>query len=113
MAWNLMDSMNKKEPDIFDEIICIEGIPINRLLFVDDVVEISRTSESSDKNNVFHEVFQCENRIRYKANKCKILAMGKKENKWVVMNDEIMEEKPSHEYLGTIISKVGRKQEME
>ena len=114
MAWNLMDELNKKEEDIFDEIVIVEGIPINRLLFVDDVVEVSRKVQLADENNIKHEVFQKENRIKYKTKKCKVI-INMKSNKDIqmVMNNEKMEVKDSHKYLGTIISRKGRKEEME
>ena len=114
MAWNLMDWMNKKEEDIFDEIIVIEGVPMNRLLFVDDVVEVSKSMESTDVNNITHGVFQNENRIKYKTSKCKIMMNREEDNEFkITMNNEEMERKVSHTYLGTIISEKGRKEELE
>ena len=114
MAWNLMDSLNKKGDNIFDEIIMFEGIPVNRLLFIDDVVEVSRSVRLSDINNITHEVFQKENRIKYKSSKCKVVATGKLEEGYVqVMNNESIEMKESHKYLGTMVSKKGRKEDFE
>ena len=50
MVWKLMDEVNKTPEDFCDNSFCIEGLAINNLIFVDDIVEFSRTVYEADYN---------------------------------------------------------------
>ena len=109
MAWNLMDEINKTEIDVFDTVTTVEGIPMERLLFVDDIIEFSKTYEQTDVNNIYDEVFQNKNRLVFKTSKCKMMVInGGEAKRDIILNHSKIEEKDSHRYLGTIVSTKGR-----
>ena len=116
MAWNTMDSRNKRKDDRFDTEFVIEGISLKGITFVDDIVEFIRREEEIIDHLVDDDVFQCSNRLRFKSVKCKILPInsGADNLKEVfVLNGELLELVLQHKYLGTIIERYGRKADFE
>ena len=111
MAWNLADAINKKAKDICDPIYSCEGIILDKILFVDDMVQITSTMEDSKLGNNSLEVFQHENRIKFKTTKCKVLVMHQKYEEDLILNNKKIERKQSHTYLGTVISEKGGRKE--
>ena len=50
MAWPIMDAESKKTNDPFTTDCCINGIPINQLSFVDDLLFCPRDSRGGAAN---------------------------------------------------------------
>ena len=110
MAWPLIDADNKHPTDPFVENCFIEGVLLNRLSFVDDVSDFSKSCKESDIRNVDAEVFEKKNRLNYKIRKCKVMITNsKKEYHDISLNDQLLEVVDEHEYLGTIVSENGER----
>ena len=108
MAWPLMDVDSKYQNDPFVENCFIEGVLINRLSFVDDLSEFSKSGRESDMRNVGAEVFEKKNRLKYKIPKCKVMN-NSNDPVEVWLNDQLLTEVGEHEYLGTLISEDGER----
>ena len=108
MAWPLMDADSKLSNDPFIENCFIEGVQINRLSFVDDLVDFSKSGKEADMRNIGAEVFEKKNRLNHKITKCKVMC-NTKECPEVWLNGELMEVVNEHVYLGTLISKNGER----
>ena len=107
MAWNHMDTLNKKKTDIWSKKCTIQGIDFDALTFVDDIFEIVKTQYDLLLSSARSEVFQKETRLNFKPPKCKIMVMNQRER----ISDELggikLQQVDNHEYLGTIISADG------
>ena len=113
MAWNMVDSLNKKAPDsdtlAFDPVCYIEDVEIPRLGFVDDLLETARSIVETQISCVTDEVFEKQHRILYKPSKCKVILMNmKNEGDSILLDGEALEIVEEHKYLGTQVSKSGR-----
>ncbi len=111
MAWNHMDSFNKKEKDIFHKICIVFGIDIDSLTFVDDMFVICKKMIDVITSSACIEVFQSETRLRFKPPKCKLMVMNEKEEIADSIGRVFLEKVLLHIYLGTIISKNGKRNE--
>ena len=104
MAWNHMDTLNKKERTIWSKRCTIQGIDLDALTFVDDIFEVIKTQYDLVLSSARSEVFQKETRLNFKPSKCKFMVMNQTEH----IEDDIggikLEQVKNHEYLGTIIS---------
>ena len=107
MAWNHMDTFNKKENDVWSKRCIIHGVDLDALTFVDDIFEVMKTQYDLLLSSARSEVFQNETRLNFKPPKCKIMVMYQKED----IADDIGGTKlllvAEHEYLGTVISDDG------
>ena len=107
MAWNHMDSLNKKEKNMWSKSCIIQGVEIDTLTFVDDIFEVMKNKMDVILSSARSEVFQGETRLRFNPPKCKILIMNKKEE----IDDNICGKRlaivDEHEYLGTLVSNNG------
>ena len=112
MAWNLVDSINKKEDDVCDPVFIIEGVSVPRLLFVDDIIEMARSIEDTNLNIVSNETFEKENRINFKPSKCKLMLNNVQDPTDVMLNGIVLEVVKHHTYLGTIVSEKGRDEDL-
>ena len=111
MAWNLVDSINKTE-DVYDPVVVIDGIEIPRTLFVDDILEIIKSFMDLNTTIVGNETFERSNRIHFKPSKCKVMCSNCVPPDDVRMNETILEVVNDHEYLGSIVSNKGRKNDL-
>ena len=109
MAWPIMDAESKKKSDPFTIDCCIDGIPINQLSFVDDLLQATKSTESTEERNVSDEIFERKNRLNYKTSKCKIMPMNCARPIELYLDDELMEVVDDHVYLGSIISSNGKR----
>ena len=102
-----MDSLNKKKADIWSKRCTVQGIDLDALTFVDDIIEIVKNQYDLLLSSARSEVFQKETRLNFKPPKCKLMVMNQAEN----ILDEIggikLHQVDNHEYLGTIISADG------
>ena len=107
MAWNHMDTFNKKERSVWSKRCSIQGIELDALTFVDDIFEVIKTQYDLMLSSARSEVFQKETRLNFKPPKCKFMVMNQSEH----IEDDIggfkLEQVDNHEYLGTIISSDG------
>ena len=104
-----MDADSKRGRDCFSSEFCVEGISINRMSFVDDLIAFNNDIKSTNESNVSSEVFEKRTRLKYKVCKCKVIAMNCKKKGIVSLNNEEMEQVKEHVYLGTIISANGER----
>ena len=110
VAWPLMDADNKKQSDCFSSDFCIEGITVNRLSFVDDLLGLNASIEIANDSSIRSEVFEKKTRLHFKVPKCKVMSMNcKKQTGLVFLNGQEMEQVKEHVYLGTIISANGER----
>lgn len=112
MAWNLVDSINKYEDDVYDPVVVIDGVQVPRMLFVDDILEIMKTNEDLKVTVCGNETFEKTNRIEYKPSKCKLIYSNCVPSEEIKMNDSVLQVVSEHEYLGSIISVKGRKSDL-
>ena len=116
MAWNTMDARNKREVDRYDSEFVIEGILLNGVIFIDDIVVFARTELEVIELLVSDEVFQRSNRLRFKPAKCKIILInvggGAFEGNFK-LNGEVVEVVLVYKYLGTLVEQYGRKADVE
>ena len=114
MAWNHMDSLNKKQKNIWSKRCVIQGVDLDALTYVDDIFEVVRTQYDLLLSSARSEVFEKETRLNFKPTKCKVMVMNQTEH----IEDDIggtkLEQVKDHEYLGTIVSSDGsRNKEIE
>ena len=81
VAWNHMDTFNKKERDIWSKKCIIQGVDIDALTFVDDIIEVMKTQYDLVLSSARSEVFQGETRLNFKPSKCKIMVMNQREDR--------------------------------
>ena len=106
-AWNHMDTLNKKENDIWSKTCSIQGIDFDALTFVDDIAEIIKGKLDLVLSSARVEVFEMETRLNYKPPKCKLIVMNKMEDIRDEIKDWWLEIVKHHEYLGTFVSEDG------
>ena len=106
VAWPLMDADSKRKGDCFSTGFYVEGIQVNRLSFVDDLIEFNQGIAAANEKSIDAEIFENKTRLKYKVPKCKIITMNckSKAQDGVMMNGEFLEIVKEHVYLGTIIS---------
>ena len=83
-----------------------------RLLFVDDIIEMTRSIEDAIINTVSNETFEKENRIDFKPGKCKLMLSNIEDQVDVLLNGIVLEVVKHHVYLGTIVSEKGRDRDL-
>ena len=111
MAWNLVDAINKST-DVYDPVVVFDGIEVPRTLFVDDILEIVKSFVDLDVTLIGNEIFEKINRIFFKPCKCKLICSNCSPSDDIRLNAAILEVVDDHEYLGTIISALGRKKDL-
>ena len=109
MAWPIMDAESKKKNDPFSVDCCIDGIAMNQLSFVDDLMQATKSVESTVERNVSNEIFERKSRLNFKTKKCKILPMNCSGQVELDLDGEILEVVDDHVYLGTIVSRNGQR----
>ena len=109
VAWPLMDSDSKRIGDCFSNEFCVDGICINRMTFVDDLIGFNSSLILADESMVDSEVFEKKSRLKYKVSKCKVMPMNVKTHGVVILNNEELEQVKEHVYLGTVISDNGER----
>ena len=110
VAWPMIDADSKKQRDCFSSDFCVEGIVVNRISFVDDLMGVSANIEIANDSSLEAEVFEKKTRLHFKVSKCKVMAMNCKKNSGsVILNGEEMEEVKEHVYLGTLVSANGER----
>ena len=80
MAWNHMDTLNKKKIDIWSKTCTIQGVDLDALTFVDDIFEVIKSQYDLVLSSARSEVFQKETRLNFKPPKCKIMVMNQEEH---------------------------------
>ena len=109
VAWPLMDADSKRTHDCFSADFCVEGIAINRMSFVDDLIEFDPSIADANVTSVSSEVLEKKTRLKFKVPKCKVMPMNCKIGRGVILNDQMLDEVKEHVYLGTIISANGER----
>ena len=109
VAWPMMDADSKRDRDCFSSEFCVCGIPINRLSFVDDLIEFDPNVADANLTSVSSEVLEKKTRLKFKIPKCKVMPMNCKAGSGVILNNQPLEEVKEHVYLGTIISSNGER----
>ena len=104
MAWNHMDSLNKKEKNSWSKRCSIHGVDLDALTYVDDIFEVVKTQYDLLLSSARSEVFQKETRLNFKPPKCKIMVMNQREQIVDDIGGIKLEKVEDHEYLGTFIS---------
>ena len=66
MAWPIMDAETKMKNDPFSVDCCIDGIAMNQLSFVDDLMQATKSVESTVERNVSNEIFERKSRLNFK-----------------------------------------------
>ena len=109
MAWPIMDAESKRAGDPFATDCCIDGIPINQISFVDDLIELAKNENRADDRCLDNEVFEKKTRLNFKTSKCKAMPMNYKKDLELFIDNEKMEVVGDHVYLGTMVSKNGER----
>ena len=109
VAWPLMDADTKRRGDCFSSDFCVEGIVVNRISFVDDLMGLNASIEIANDSSIKSEVFEKKTRLNFKVAKCKGMAMNSKKAGKIVLNEMEMEQVKDHVYLGTIVSANGER----
>ena len=107
MAWPIMDAESKKGNDTFSMNCCFEGIPINQISFVDDLIEFTKSVKNTEERNISNETFEKKTRLNFKTSKCKIVVTNGSKQIDLYIDGERMEVVDDHVYLGTIVSSNG------
>ena len=104
LAWNHMDTFNKKKKDVWSKNCKIQGIDLDSLIFVDDILEVAKGILDTLLSSARLEVFEDETGLHFKPPKCKLMVMNENED----IKDHIgayeLLKVLLHEYLGTMIS---------
>ena len=111
MAWNHMDTFNKKERDVWSKRCVIHGIDLDAFTFVDDILEVMKTQHDLVLSSARSEAFQDETRLKFKPQKCKLIVMNQREHIADDIGGMKLLQVTSHVYLGTIISQDGTRNE--
>ena len=110
VAWPMMDADSKRPTDCFSSDFSIEGIIVNRISFVDDLMGLNASIDIANDSSIKSEVFEKKTRLNFKVKKCKVMPMNcGKCGGMVCLNDEEMEQVKQHVYLGTLISANGER----
>ena len=109
VAWPLMDSDSKRPGDCFTSEFCVEGISVNRMSFIDDLIGLNLSIEMANDSSIRSEVFEKKTRLNFKVCKCKVMPMNCRKHGGVTLYGEEMEQVKEHDYLGTIISANGER----
>ena len=91
----------------------IEGVSLPRCLFVDDIIEMTRSVRDTNINIASNETFEKANRVDFKPPKCKVMYSNVEEKETVELNGTELEIVTDHTYLGTIVSEKGREKDMQ
>ena len=111
MAWNHMDTINKKERDVFSKNCIVERVNLDTVTFVDDIFGVCKSQIDVVVSSARDETFQDTSRLKFKPPKCKLLVMNAVE---LIMDDiggKQLEIVKQHIYLGTIIADDGKRNE--
>ena len=111
MAWNLVDAINKST-DVNDPVVVIDGVEIPRTLFVDDILEMVVSFFDLNITIIGNETFEKSNRICFKPCKCKIICCNCTPSDEIKLNEAVLEVVQDHEYLGSIVSEKGRRNDL-
>ena len=111
MAWNHMDSINKKECDVFSKNCIVEGVEIDSVTFMDDIIGVCKSQNDVIVSSARDETFQNSARLNFKPPKCKLLVMYPSESIVDDIGGAVLEIVNQHIYLGTIISDNGKRNE--
>ena len=109
VAWPMVDAESKKDGDCFTTDFYIEGININRMSFIDDLIVFNGSISVANESNVSYMVFERKTRLRFKVCKCKGMTMNCRKKGCIELNGEVVEDVKDHVYLGTIISSNGER----
>ena len=109
VAWPMVDADSKREGDCFATDFYIEGININRMSFIDDLIVFNKSISVTNEANVSYMVFERKTRLKFKVCKCKGMAMNCKKKGVIELNGEEVEKLKEHVYLGTVISSNGER----
>ena len=112
MAWNLMDAINKTEEDVYDPMVVINGVNVPRMLFVDDILELLKTTQDLKISVSEDETVEKKNRTEYKPTKCKLMYCGCVPDEEIMINESVLGVVSDHDYLGSVISEKGRKNDL-
>ena len=109
VAWPMVDADSKKDSDCFTTDFYIEGICVNRMSFIDDLIGFNGSISVANESNVTYMVFERKTRLKFKVCKCKGMTMNCKRKGSLELNGEEVEVVKNHVYLGTIISSNGER----
>ena len=109
VAWPMVDADSKREGDCFTTDFHIEGICINRMSFIDDLIGFNGSISVANESNLSYMVFERKTRLRFKVCKCKGMTMNCKRKGCLELNGEEVVVVKNHVYLGTIISSNGER----
>ena len=104
-----MDADSKRNGDCFSSEFYIDGIRIDRMSFVDDLIGFNANTDVANESNISYEVFEKKTRLNFKVCKCKVMGMNCKKRKCIKLNGEDMEWVKEHVYLGSLISENGER----
>ena len=109
VAWPMVDAVSKKDSDCFATDFHIEGICVNRMSFIDDLIGFNGSIAVANESNITYMVFERKTRLKFKVCKCKGMTMNCKGKDCLELNGEEVEVVKNHVYLGTIISSNGER----
>ena len=109
VAWPMVDAESKKDDDCFATDFYIEGININRMSFIDDLIVFNGSISVANESNVSYMVFERKTRLRFKVSKCKGMTMNCRKKGSIELNGQKVEDVKEHVYLGTVISSNGER----
>ena len=109
VAWPMVDADSKRGGDCFTTDFYIEGININKMSFIDDLIGFNESISVANESNISYTVFERKTRLKFKVSKCKGMTMNCRKKESVVLNGEKLEEVKEQLYLGTIISSNGER----
>lgn len=109
VAWPMVDAESKRRCDCFATDFYIEGININRMSFIDDLIVFNVSTSVTNESNISYMVFERKTRLKFKVCKCKGMTMNCKKMGVIELNGEEVEVLKEHVYLGTIISSNGER----
>ena len=76
VAWPMVDAESKKVDDCFATDFYIEGICVNRMSFMDDLIGFNGSISVANEANVSYMVFERKTRLKFKVCKCKGMTMN-------------------------------------
>ena len=76
---------------------------------MDDLLQATKSSESTEERTLSDEIFERKTRLNYKTSKCKIMPINCSRSIEIYLDGEIMEVVDDHVYLGSIISIDGQR----
>ena len=90
----------------------VENIPIKGVTFVDDILDFMRSSLDVMCRLVSDEVFEKENRLKFKPTKCKVMYNGNTGDLVFTLDEVELDLVDEHVYLGTIVEMFGRNKDV-